>query len=156
MTGAAKAKMFVATCEDCGNRTETNRKNMKYCHSCRLLRNCLWLAAKQKTVDCMLCEQPFLPIERGTLVCGDCNFVEHYHGDTACVVCGETGPAVRSGVRVCWGCATDPTHRARLMKALADGRRSRVAANDWTPGTQVPIEPVLEEPARPAWVEAGI
>ena len=146
MTGAAKAKMFVATCEDCGNRTETNRKNMKYCHSCRLLRNCLWLEKKQKEVECLLCDQPFLPIERGTQVCGMCDVVEHYHGDAACVACGETGPAVRSGVPVCWGCATDPKRRAKLMKALAAGRRTRQAQNDWTPGTQLPIEPAPPAP----------
>ena len=140
MTGAAKAKQFVATCEDCGARTETNRKNMKYCHSCRLLRNCLWLATKQKPLDCLLCEGPFLPIERGTVACGMCNIVEHYHGDCACVVCQSEGPAVRSGVPVCWGCATDPKVRPQLMKALATGQRTRRTQNDWTPGTQVPVE----------------
>lgn len=137
---AAKAKRFIATCEDCGNRTETNRKNMKYCHSCRLLRNLMWLAKRPKTQECLACDREFQPIERGAVMCGMCDFVEHYHGVTPCVACGEVGPAVRSGVPVCWGCATDPAKRKDIMAALVRGQRARVTANGWTQGTETPLE----------------
>jgi hypothetical protein len=151
MTARPKAKKFQATCEDCGTRTDTNKANMKYCHSCRLFRNILWLQKKQRPKPCLVCGCDFLPVERSALVCGMCDIVEHYHGGTDCLLCHEHKPAVRNGVPVCWGCVTAPEHRPALLSALQRGRVSRIAANGWTPGTETPLlertQPTEEVPA---------
>lgn len=109
------------SCEDCGNRYETNRKNTKYCRVCRVFRDAVYNASNTK--KCVSCEEKFAPINRGDMLCGRCNFARKIEG--TCALCEKKKEdMVHESIAVCWPCATDPVKRPVLIRALAKKRRA--------------------------------
>ncbi len=113
------------TCEDCGTtRSNVAYANTRYCESCRLLRNLLFVG--ERTYQCAECKADFAPIARGDRWCGGCALGSNQAGD--CALCkGEEAERLRPSIAVCKGCARAPKQRVRLVKALRKGQTNRRA-----------------------------
>ncbi len=112
------------TCQDCSAvRANVQYVNTRYCESCRLLRNLLFVGAT--IAECGECGNDFAPVARGDRWCGTCSFTGT---PGTCVLCkGEEAERLRPSIAVCKGCARDPKQRVRLVKALRKGQAARRA-----------------------------
>lgn len=109
-------------CEDCGADYKTKRANTKYCRVCRLYRNLLFLKNRKK--ECPACGDQFAPLAMDDMVCGRCDIGRHYV-DGTCALCGDaTSKQLHPDVAVCHPCATDPSRRPLLIRALAKKLRA--------------------------------
>ena len=120
---------MVIICRDCREPRIAAKRNTKYCHHCRLLRNLEFFLTR--THDCSEpgCNRKFAPLERRDAWCS-----KHALGYSTlkgrCAVC-ETDDAflVREGVNVCVGCVRKPELRRRLVGILQRSQAKRRAAN---------------------------
>ncbi len=113
------------TCQDCGAaRRDVAYKTTRYCESCRLLRNLLFIG--ERTYQCTECKDNFAPIARGDRYCGECSLGSNRMGE--CALCGAaSSELLRPSIAVCTRCARDPKQRVRLVKALRKGQANRKA-----------------------------
>lgn len=113
-------------CEDCGTRRENVRyANTRYCKSCRLLRDLLYVETEQRPCDA--CKQRFAPVSRKDTLCGRCNYGSIYAGH--CFLCKQDEAELhRDGIPVCVKCIRDPANRGRIIGGLRKGQRDRKAA----------------------------
>lgn len=120
------AVVTTITCTDCGaERHNVQYRNTRYCESCRLLRNLIFLG--DRTCTCSECAKEFAPTVRGERWCGECS-VSADIGD--CVLCqAADSELLRRTIPVCLRCAHDPDRRAVLIKGLRRGQRDRREAN---------------------------
>ncbi len=111
------------TCQDCGAaRQDVAYKNTRYCESCRLLRNLLFIG--ERTYQCAECTNDFAPIARGDRWCGHCALGSNRKGE--CVLCSSaSSERLRPSISVCKACARDPKQRVRLVKGLRKGQTDR-------------------------------
>lgn len=109
------------TCEDCGSRSETTRANTKYCKTCRLFRNVVFIGHRTKT--CIECEKRFAPLDRADVLCGSCDFTRPLVAGHCALCDRDTERLLHADVKVCSMCATDPDKRVLFQRALAKKRR---------------------------------
>jgi hypothetical protein len=112
-------------CQDCGARRENVRyANTRYCKSCRLLRDLLYVETEQR--PCADCTRPFAPVNRKDTLCGDCNYGSIYTG--RCFLCAQDEAELyRDGIAVCVKCIRVPANRKRIIAGLRKGQRERSA-----------------------------
>jgi hypothetical protein len=113
----------VITCEDCTAPYLTNRKNTKFCPTCRLLTDLKYVA--NTTRKCWLCKEPYAPITFKDPACGTCAYHPARPGIGPCAYCKAEGRYAVAGVMVCNNCIRDPQHRERLIKALVLKQHNR-------------------------------
>ena len=113
--------MATITCEDCGRDYETTRKNTKYCRSCRVYRDLMFLGERRK--ECIECEKTFNPLTTKDLLCGRCGDFMRKAPEGECKLCGESAKLLHESIQVCGACATDPAKRVTFLRALAKKRR---------------------------------
>lgn len=113
-------------CEDCGaKRSNAAYKNTRYCKSCRLLRDLVFL--DDTTRPCKGCRRMYAPTQRRDAYCGECCFGSVDEG--RCAFCKlENAELYRAGVAVCVKCVRDPRLRRSVVAALKKGQRERRAA----------------------------
>ena len=114
------AEQHTINCRDCGHPRQTPRKNTRYCHVCRLLRNLRW--AGPRTSECTICDREYAPIGREASrlpLCPSCaHHPSHYFTGT-CRLCKGTGTLYHEDVEICLDCLGDPKQRGVVLRALA-------------------------------------
>lgn len=111
------------TCHDCGTRRLNPRfKNTRYCRSCRLLRDLLYVSDEQR--PCADCRRPFAPVDRKDTLCGTCNYGSIYEGH--CALCRRSDVELhRPDIAACVKCVRDPAKRKTIIAGLRRGQRER-------------------------------
>jgi hypothetical protein len=113
------------TCEDCGaQRLNARYKNTRYCKSCRLLRDLVFLDETQR--PCSHCKSTFAPTSTKDTLCGTCNYGSVYSGP--CAFCKEDAELHRQGIPVCVRCIRSPALRRTIISGLKRGQKERKAA----------------------------
>lgn len=117
--------MDTRTCVDCGSEFGPHHKKQTYCRVCRLYQNFKFLGTT--TQKCWECEGKFAPLQRGDVICGGCDDTARSTDVAgACSFCKKEQLALlHEDVTVCRSCATDPRHRAKFYRALANKRGER-------------------------------
>lgn len=116
------------TCQDCGaQRLSATYSTTRYCHSCRLLRNLIFV--RDRVYDCQVCGKPFAPVSRGDGYCAKHDFGSNVFG--TCAFCDEENVEfIRPNIPLCLKCAKTPgATRHRIVAGLKNGQRDRKAAN---------------------------
>lgn len=135
--------MTTIHCSDCGQEYAAKRKNVKFCPTCRLYRDLLYL--KISTTKCWACDARFAPTKRGQIACADCGAHEHRRGH--CAICKhDDRPMLTDDLAVCTHCAFDPKRRQLLVRAVAEKRRKLMPHTDSGPATLPSSQPTKESP----------
>jgi predicted amidophosphoribosyltransferase len=83
------------------------------------------------TAKCWICEQKFAQLKRGDTFCAPCEARVKVFGPGDCKLCEkQTVHVISDEVPVCIDCATDPSVRARFVRALLKGQAVRQVEND--------------------------
>lgn len=119
--------MKSITCEDCSTKRSNPRyKNTRYCKSCRLLRDLIYVEMEQRPCD--HCKQQFAPVSRRDTLCGTCNYGSSYFG--TCAFCKlEHAELHRAGIPVCVKCVRVPALRRGVIAGLRRGQGERRTTN---------------------------
>lgn len=115
-------------CEDCGaTRRNPAYKNTRYCKSCRLLRDLVYI--DDATRPCKSCRRSYAPVSRRDTLCGKCNYGSVDEG--LCHFCkSEHAELYRPGIGVCCSCVRAPRLRPSIVAALKKGQRERRLTNN--------------------------
>jgi hypothetical protein len=120
---------YTIICADCREPRVAAKRNTKYCHHCRLLRNLEFFATRTHVCGEANCDRKFAPIERSDAWCS-----QHALGYSTlkglCLMCkNDDAFLVRPGVRVCVGCVRKPALRRGLIRNLQRSQHARRTAN---------------------------
>lgn len=117
-------------CSDCGaTRHRAQYKNTLYCHSCRLLRDLMFVGDRKHVCAAATCRKTFAPVARRDAHCGGCGYGSVYTG--TCGFCNKDDVELhRSGVPLCTHCVRDPRQRRRILSSLKRGQADRRTANN--------------------------
>lgn len=123
--------MKTITCEDCSTeRRNAAYSNTRYCKSCRLLRDLLFV--DDATRPCKDCRKVYAPVSRRDTRCGGCNYGSVHTG--RCAFCKlEDAELHRAGIPVCLKCIRLPTLRRSIIAGLRKGQAERRQANNHVP-----------------------
>lgn len=122
--------MKSITCQDCSTKRINPRyRNTRYCKSCRLLRDLLYIELEQR--PCADCKQMFAPVSRKDTLCGRCNYGSVYQG--RCAFCKLDVELHRDGIPVCTSCIRAPTLRSTIISGLRKGQAARRLENAHAP-----------------------
>jgi hypothetical protein len=115
-------------CADCGQDHEVRRSNAKYCATCRLFRNLVYL--KGRTAKCVSCEDRFAVMHANDNLCSKCDFLSENNPQGRCAICQQDDlRLVKGSLAVCLACAKDAGKRPKVLAALGHRRRKQMAAN---------------------------
>lgn len=113
-------------CQDCSaKRSNVRYSNTRYCISCRLLRDFLYVGVEQR--PCAACKRPFAPVNRKDTLCGTCNYGSIFEGH--CLYCKKDAELYRENLPLCVKCVRSPRDRARIITGLRKGQAARRLAN---------------------------
>jgi hypothetical protein len=117
-------------CRDCGHPHATARTNTRYCHTCRLFRNLVYLTSRKS--KCLSCRDTFAPLHSNDKLCAKCDVLAEGNPDGRCGVCLLTDVRLVKGgadIALCLACAKDPEKRKVVMEAVAQKRYKRITAD---------------------------
>jgi hypothetical protein len=127
-------ELQIIHCADCGQSHEVRRSNAKYCPTCRLFRNLVYL--KGRTTKCVSCEDRFAVMHANDNLCSKCDFLSENNPRGHCAICKAADVRlVKGALAVCLACAKSEEHRDTVLRSLAQRRRKQMAANDRAPVT---------------------